>query len=191
MNANGVAGPDLDQVDLDAGLGQRVAIVMTSALVLVAYVVLAALPAAPFALPGPESQTVRMLLPEGWAFFTKSPRSPSPVVYRYGPDGRWHDTGAGALSDPLEFMGLDRKGRSQGTELAMLMALIPRQAWSDCDQPPTACLSSVAPVGEVANLSHRTVCGDVGFVVQEALPWAWRDTPAVMPSDIVRVKVTC
>jgi antimicrobial peptide system SdpA family protein len=199
-NSTGVAAPDrgsspddidLERVSLDVRLGRRVAIVLTSALVLVGYVVHAALPAAPFALPGPESQMVRMFLPEGWAFFTKSPRSPSPVVYRRGPDGRWLDIGAGPLADPLDFMGLNREGRSQGTELAMLMALIPRRAWSDCDRPPVACLSALTPVSEVANLSHRTVCGDVGLVVQESLPWAWRDTEAVMPSDVVRVMVTC
>jgi hypothetical protein len=69
---------------------------------------------------------------------------------------------------------------------------IPDSVWSDCTGPPTGCLSG-RPAGPViANSSpRRDVCGDIGFISQEVVPWAWRDMPTVMPSKVARVTVTC
>ena len=176
----------------DTRTGWRVAAVVACALVVVAYVLYAALPATPFAPPGPDPKTVRSLVPQGWAFFTKSPRSTSAVVYRYEPDGSWRGITAGPLAHPREVMGLDRMARSQGTEVAMLLSRVPQQAWRDCDRAPTGCLSEVTAIGTVPNRSnHHSVCGEVGVVMQEVLPWAWREAPTVMPSKVLRVRVTC
>jgi len=178
--------------DLDVRLGRRVATVAATALLFVAYVLLAALPAKPFSLPGPDTKAVRGFVPQGWAFFTKSPRSMWAQVYRHQPDGGWQDITMGPLAQPRYTMGLDRAPRAQGTEVAMLLSLLPKQAWRDCERPPTACLSEAPPVGTVTNRSNRhTVCGDIGVVQQEVLPWAWRDAPTTMPSKVVRVRVTC
>ncbi len=89
-------------------------------------------------------------------------------------------------------MGLNRLGRSQGTELAILVQQVPPAGWSDCRQAPAVCLSRLPGNRTIADTStHRTVCGDVGLVVQQVLPWAWRDLRTVMPSRVARVRVAC
>jgi len=178
--------------DPDTSLGKRVVAVAAGAVLLVAYVLHAALPASPFGLPGPDSKSIRTFMPQGWAFFTKSPRTETPTVYRYSPDGRWHDITAGPLAEPGHVMGFDRTARAQGTELAILIHAAPRDAWRDCDLTPTDCLSATTVSGVITNRSNQhSACGEIGLVVQQVLPWAWRDAPTVMPSKVLRVRVTC
>ncbi|MBG6137752.1 SdpA family antimicrobial peptide system protein [Longispora fulva] len=166
--------------------------VAAGAVLLVAYVLHAALPASPLHLPGPDTTTVRDLVPQGWAFFTKSPRGKDALVYRHDDDGTWHDLGPGPLAQPKHLMGLDRAPRAQGTEVALLLARVSPDAWRDCDRAPSACLSEATAATTVANGSNlRTVCGDVGLVTQAAVPWAWRDLATTMPSRVARVRVTC
>jgi antimicrobial peptide system SdpA family protein len=173
-------------------LGRQVATVAAVALVAVLYAVHAALPVTPFGLPFDDRQTVRTFVPQGWAFFTKSPRSPEPTVYGYDPDGSWRTLSFGPQATPGNLMGLDRLGRSQGTELAIILNRLPAKAWSNCDQQPVDCLSGLQPRYTVVNYStHRSICGDVGVSVQEVLPWAWRNLPAVMPSKVARMTVAC
>lgn len=178
--------------DPDKSLGRRVAAVAAGAVLLVTYVLHAALPASPFGLPGPDGGSIRAFAPQGWAFFTKSPRSETPTVYRLSTDSRWNDITAGPLAQPGNLMGFNRRARAQGTELAMLIAAAPQEAWRECEDTPTNCLSGVAVAGVIANRSNQhSVCGEVGIVVQQVLPWAWRDAPTVMPSKVLRVRVTC
>ena len=168
------------------------AVVGACALLLVVYVLHAALPATVISLPGPDTRLVSKFMPEGWAFFTKSPRDVSPQVYRYQPGGAWLDITAGPIAKASDAMGLDRLSRSQGTELAMIVRLVPEKAWIDCHQQPIACLSQADVALTLPNMSnHYSICGEIGIVAQEVLPWAWRDTPAVMPSKVVRVRVKC
>jgi antimicrobial peptide system SdpA family protein len=176
----------------DPRLGRRVALAALVCGLLVAAVLSAALPASAFdPFPTGVKRTVAAALPEGWSFFTKSPRDPSTVVYGREPDGRWRDITAGPSARPGRLMGLNRAGRAQGTEIAVLTDQMPAGAWQHCDRPPLDCLSGATVSATVTNTSHRTVCGDVGFVVQEVLPWAWRDAPTVMPSNVARVRVAC
>lgn len=177
---------------LNVRIGRRVAVVGACAILLVAYVLHAALPAAAFTLPGPQAQHVRGFMPQGWAFFTKSPRSVSFLAYQYQPAGTWRDITAGPLARPEDVMGLDRMSRSQGTEMAMLGALVPTEAWLECEEEPTACLSRASTDLTLPNGSnHHSICGDVGLVLQDVLPWAWRGATTTMPSKVARVRVTC
>lgn len=158
----------------------------------VAYVLHAALPASPFTLPGPQARIVKALVPQGWAFFTKSPRSRSVEVFQHRTDGSWQDITSGPRARPGQLMGLDRLGRSQGTELAMLAAVVPEQSWRDCEREPTDCLAEASVAHTVRNRSsHQSVCGEVGLVLQDVLPWAWRDAQTTMPSKVLRVRVQC
>jgi sporulation delaying protein A len=181
--------PEPEQADLR--LGRAVVTLAVLVSVMVVYVLYAALPGTAFGLPFNNPQVVRQLVPEGWAFFTKSPRSPDPTVYGFR-DGGWHLLNAGPQATLANFMGLDRRGRSQGTELAIVVQQVPPGSWSSCTQAPVTCLSRLPAKGSVSDTSdHRTVCGDVGLVLQQVLPWAWRNLPAIMPSKVARVNVTC
>jgi antimicrobial peptide system SdpA family protein len=163
------------------------------ALVFAAYVLHAALPATPFKLPLMDKRVIQTVLPEGWAFFTISPRSPDIVVYGPASDHTWRRLTLNAHSGSGALLGLNRRNRSQGTEVALVANQVPEQAWSECDRAPLDCLSGLAPQKRtVANFAtQQTLCGEVGLIMQEVLPWAWRDLPTTMPSKVVRVVVTC
>jgi antimicrobial peptide system SdpA family protein len=182
-----------DPVDRgDSRLGRRIVAVAVLALVVVAYVVHAALPVTALTLPFDRSAQVRSLVPEGWAFFTKSPRTPDPTVYGRPPGGAWRRLTVPPQANPGSLMGLDRLARSQGTEVAILTNQVPPKAWIPCDRRPTDCLAGLSPAATVTNYStHRTVCGDVGMTIQEVLPWAWHGLSTVMPSKVARVVVKC
>jgi antimicrobial peptide system SdpA family protein len=177
-----------------ARLGRRIAAVAVLALVLVVYVLQAALPVTAFTLPFDKSQQIRSLVPEGWAFFTKSPRIPDPTIYGLDSGGGWRTLTEGPQANPTRdsLLGLDRLSRSQGTEVAIVTNQVPANAWTECNRQPTDCLSPLSPVGTIKNFStHHTICGDVGVAIQEVLPWAWHGLSTEMPSKVVRVVVTC
>jgi antimicrobial peptide system SdpA family protein len=186
--------PPQDAERVQARLGRRIATVAVLALVVVVYVLQAALPVTAFTLPFDRSQQIRSLVPEGWAFFTKSPRIPDPTIYGLDSGGGWRTLTEGPQANPTRdsLLGLDRLSRSQGTEVAIVTNQIPAKAWTECNRRPTDCLSPLSPVATVTNFStHHTICGDVGVAIQEVLPWAWHGLSTEMPSKVVRVVVTC
>ena len=188
MNASSAAS----QEQQDLRLGRRIVAAGAIALVLVVYVLHAALPATPFQLPFAGKRVINTVLPEGWAFFTISPRSPDVVVFGAQPDGGWERITVNAHSGSGSMLGLDRRNRSQGTEVALIANQVPPEVWNDCSRDPLDCLDALIPTRTVANFAnHRTMCGEIGMIMQEVLPWAWRDLNTTMPSKVVRVNVTC
>lgn len=197
-----VAGPDGDGRPgsapspgdrADLRLGRSIATLIALAAVAVVYVLHAALPATPFELPFGNPQAFRTVVPEGWGFFTMSPRTPDVMVYGARPDGGWRQLTVGAHEGADSLMGLNRRNRSQGTEVAIVANQLPPERWSACEREPLDCLTALSPQPvRVSNFSNlHSVCGDVGLVMQDVLPWAWRGLPTEMPSKVVRVVVSC
>jgi antimicrobial peptide system SdpA family protein len=170
----------------DIGLGRRIAGVALVAGLLVGYLVRAVVPVA--AMPAPPGRAVaRALVPEGWAFFTRDPRRPSPVAYDTARNGQWRPAPPRSRGPA----GLDKRDRARAAEIALLTHRLDGADWTKCDGEPATCLAS-APATPVANTATvRTLCGDIGIVLQEVLPWAWNDLPTVLPSRVARLTVTC
>jgi antimicrobial peptide system SdpA family protein len=186
--------PGVHEDRRDAAMGITVLAVAAAVLGLAMTVFRASLPTTPFGglAPTHDERIARLFVPEGWAFFTRSPRTP--LTHAYGSDGAgsWTVLTTGSQATPANLMGLNRRARSQGTEISMLIHQIPTSAWSPCRGQPTDCLSGLRTGLTVANRStHRSVCGDVGIVLQDVTPWAWRTFDPVMPSRVVRVVVLC
>jgi antimicrobial peptide system SdpA family protein len=191
MNASSAASQE-QREQQDLRLGRRVVAIGATALVLVVYVLHAALPATPFQLPFGDKGLIGTFLPEGWAFFTLSPRTPNIEVYGAKPGGGWERITVNAHSAPGSMLGLDRRNRSQGTEAAIVANAVSEQGWAECKRDPFDCLDDLTPVQTVSNYAnHRTMCGGIGLIVQEVLPWAYRGLDTTMPSKVARVRVTC
>jgi antimicrobial peptide system SdpA family protein len=135
---------------------------------------------------------VRSVIPEGWAFFTRSPREErmAPYVLR---DGRWTDVHAAPHAEPQHLFGLNRISRAQGVELGLLYGAVPSTAWTSCrGTDPARCLDGSTIALTLRNLSpDPTICGDVGLVRQEPVPWAWAHSTTVMPIKYARLTVQC
>jgi antimicrobial peptide system SdpA family protein len=177
----------------DVGLGWRLLALVLLGVTIVLYVLRGALPVTPFSKAGSlQTDYARVFAPQGWAFFTYTPRAPQPTVLGRDTSGQWSVLTPGRLAVPEDLMGLNRIRQAQDTEVRLILAGVPDPAWVACDHEAFDCLSGLAPGPVVANPStRRDVCGDIGLIMQEVVPWAWRELPTIMPSKVVRVTVTC
>jgi sporulation delaying protein A len=144
--------------------------------------------------PAPSTRVIQLsLAPEGWAFFTRSPREPADVVY----------SEAGGRLTRLSFpntsgrnlFGLSRSARAFDAELTALLAPVLTSTWRDCEGDPAGCASRLAPRPlELVNWSTtRYICGDVVVVRSAPVPWAWRRSRdrVHMDSKVLRLRVDC
>ncbi|HEX2204498.1 MAG TPA: SdpA family antimicrobial peptide system protein [Longimicrobium sp.] len=163
-------------------------------MVVLLYVVHAALPYNPLRLPYAHALRTTVWAPEGWAFFTKSPREPRPALYRLE-SGGWADVSLGPHAKPSNAFGMNRRARAQGVELGLVLEGVSPKRWSECTGEPRDCLSAASAAARVANRSpgRRTLCGTLGVVRQKPVPWAWAraEKPIVMPSTVIRLEVAC
>ncbi|MGK5730262.1 SdpA family antimicrobial peptide system protein [Streptomyces sp. URMC 124] len=133
-------------------------------------------------------------VPQGWAFFTKSPQSEQMGAYRpHGDDapGNLSLTPQGKASN---LFGLSRRQRAQGPEEALLNASVP--GWDPCQDTNDACLRAAAarPAHAVTNTSPQpTLCGDVVMTNERPVPWAYRDlSPETSHiTRTVHLRITC
>ncbi|NMO15877.1 SdpA family antimicrobial peptide system protein [Pyxidicoccus fallax] len=168
--------------------------------VLATYSIHSRLPFNTVRLPGERSHlsgpfSIQFVLPQGWKFFTKSPREPELALYRRLDSGTWEHVNPLPVSDSSGFFRLDRTARAQGVEMALLTHAIPAFDWkARCRRSDEDCLGDTVPVRTVRNLTPTpTLCGTIGFVAREPLPWAWashRDTTR-MPASSLVLRVQC
>jgi antimicrobial peptide system SdpA family protein len=177
----------------DLGLGWRMVALVLLGVTIVLYVLRGALPVTPFSTPGNlQTDYARVFAPQGWAFFTYNPRAPHLTVLGRDATGAWSVLTPGRLAVPADLMGLDRIRQAQDTDVRRLLPQVPDNAWVACEREAVDCLSELGPGPAVTNVSpRRDVCGDIGLIMQEVVPWAWREFPTIMPSKVVRVTVTC
>ena len=157
--------------------------------VAVAYSFHSAFPHNPVALPGEGALHLHVWLPEGWGFFTRDPREDALRPYQESEKGEWEPIESGKGPG---FLGFGRRARAQGFELNTLIRQVPADSWHPCERTPTACIETGDVSVKLQNVATSpTVCGNVAFVMQEPVPWAWRASEVVMPSRYVRVSVQC
>lgn len=176
-------------------LGAAVTSIAALWLLLAFYAVDAALPSNVVHLPFENVVQARTLVPQGWGFFTRSPREADLEPYVLDEaSGDWADVSRAPHSEARNVFGLRRASKAQRIELALVRSGVPKEAWSDCEGDPFDCLDTSEASGPITNGSPGpSICGTVGLVSQEPVPWAWarsgRDID--MPSRVARVEVNC
>jgi antimicrobial peptide system SdpA family protein len=164
-------------------------------LVLCVYAVHAQLP--PNAVRLPYEQSIRphaqRFLPEGWAFFTRSPRESDLVSYTRDGSGAWRLALLAPHSEFRNVLGFARASRAQGVEMGTLTGILRKDDWRECRSPVAECLER-APALAATNVSPvPSLCGDVGLVRRPPVPWAWSGSgrEITMPGTVVRLEVAC
>jgi len=72
-------------------------------------------------------------LPQGWAFFTKSPRDPEIFAYRFDSDTRMTEQSLTSRSvEPENLFGLDREARVRGSLISIIGRESADLAWRTC-----------------------------------------------------------
>lgn len=160
------------------------------------YVAQIGLPDNVVTLPGQEAARpgVEALAPQGWAFFTRSPREARPTPYAWR-DGGWENL---SLAPHAEH-AFDRRSRHQTVEIDLLLDQVPQAAtWRDCDGPDlAACLAgtrdTAAPTPVTNRAAEPTLCGELTIVALEPVSFAWRDSAAAThtPQRAISLVATC
>jgi antimicrobial peptide system SdpA family protein len=157
------------------------------------YTVHPVLPANPIELPFEDKSPFIYLLPQGWAFFTRDPRLPIVEASLKREHGTWERVSPRASHLPT-FYGFSRRWKLPDVEVGLILDALAVRQWNECEGSWRNCLDAVAIVGSVKNLlPNATLCGEIGIVRQQPVPWAWSrtDRPVVMPSEVLRLHVAC
>ncbi|QFQ97532.1 SdpA family antimicrobial peptide system protein [Streptomyces phaeolivaceus] len=141
-----------------------------------------ALPGSAVTPPGLDEsrRIVGQVWPQGWSFFTKSPRSPVNGAYTVSSDssdGAPRSALIGPNSSPSNVFGASRRARAQGPELASLTFATPKRAWKKCDGY-TVSDCEIGDFGSAPKIRNEspipTLCGKTVLTAEEPVPWAWR-----------------
>jgi len=151
------------------------------------------LPQSALHLSKTQGQRVSRFFPQGRKFFTKDPLSADFLVYRRQSPQTWVSIAAPSMGSRENLWGADRIIRTQGLELAMLLADAgDALRWTECDDTVDTCASGAAEGPLVDNHAPiPTLCGDVAVTRERPVPWAWRHLRSRMPYTIARVRVRC
>lgn len=165
-------------------LGLLAAIAITTAV--------AAMPFNTLNLSDDVRNTVMSLIPEGWGFFTKSPRDPEMQVAVLR-KGRLIKLNIVSSFQARYAFGFDRLSRAQGFEIdGLLDQLRSSSLWQGCQQSVTVCAQHLPVQKQLVNsVQFKTLCGNLVLFERRPIPWAYREGKPVMPSRLTRVEVVC
>jgi len=148
------------------------------------------LPSADHLGPGAKraANVTREVLPEGWSFFTKSPRDA--FVVAYDEDG---DEAGSAPNAQLKWaFGLNRTSRLGGIDIDRVMQKLDREAWHRCEvgMDLAACRSDLDTQTVRITDEPHSLCGEVTLARMRPTPWAFRGTDSPIEEAAV-VRVQC
>lgn len=157
------------------------------------YVFLGHLPESPHPRTQQERINLIAISPQGWSFFTRSPREPVVHVYEPNPTG-WHETDR-ANFHLSNWLGVRRIPRIKQVELKAMLAEVDDEAWTKCAGSLELCLdqNEVHPVTVSNPSTTKNLCGEYLLQRKEPVPWAWSHAASevTMPSSVVRLTATC
>jgi len=136
-----------------------------------------------------KSLTLLKVFPQGWGFFSKSPREESIMILNSS-----YDLATVWPNNSFEnLLGVKRFGRTQGIEMGLLYSQIPENMWTACESDLKNC---VAPT-EVITVNNTTpvpsFCGEYIIVKRQVVPWAWSKIMETdeMPLKFAKVVSSC
>lgn len=157
-----------------------------------ALVLVTAVPDSPLAPSMLARINLLTVMPQGWAFFTRDPREPTPVLYAHGSSG-WTEVSLKHTSRTNAY-GFRRIARIHGQELAALLSQVPAEAWTEVAAGSDPVRVHVLEHHFVQNPARRPdLCSSLLVVVREPVPWAWARARrhVFMPGRMVRLEVSC
>lgn len=131
---------------------------------------------------------------QGWAFFTKSPRSESVVPYRYDDESNeWKMAARGPNVQFKYAFGLNRDSRLTEFDVQLLLADVVDLSWTSCENVAElgSCVSGIQSTVKTVNADNFELCGDIVLVKSTAVPWAYRNTRSGMPGEVTSMSVVC
>lgn len=145
-----------------------------------------------------------IFFPQGWAFFTKSPRTPEFVAMALPADGV--DEGPleslvfGPNAQARWYFGADRTSRIQEFEYGLLDGASSGVEWFSCEERASVgCVRRLeahggSPYDMINDLPAATFCGDVVLVRAGVMPWAYANegfSDHLMIDEIKLLRISC
>lgn len=140
-------------------------------------------------------QFSRIMLPEGFGFFTRNAREPYVLLYEQVDEEL--ECISVRNSSYLNMFGLLRKSRALYIEAGAIFSSLPDSLWTRTVGIPINKfdLFELQPYS-VQNLAPTPIlCGEYLLRQVEPVPWAWASTfdenGSGMPSEVIRVNIIC
>lgn len=136
---------------------------------------------------------VQQVAPQGWAFFTKSPRSEVYYAYAASSSGTWEPANRGPNAQPKYLFGLNRESRLTEFDVQTLVAEAEKSWWTECPSSSNdqECLDRAASHSIAVSGYDLRLCGEVGLLRREPVPWAYRDFYEKSSGSSLRLTVEC
>lgn len=159
------------------------------------YSIHSALPYNAVKLPFEDYIKTQTFLPQGWKFFTRNPREEMVSMHARNDNNQWTPIIASNAS-PSNFFGVSRTSRAKSVEMGILLASVRDNDidWIECKKSLQTCADEFSSNGSVVNKSPvPAICGEVVFLRQSAVPWAWSSSKKeiIMPSRIIKTNISC
>jgi antimicrobial peptide system SdpA family protein len=168
-------------------------LVCLSWLLLVSYIAIANFPHSPISFSRNISTGTVLFIPEGWGFFSKSPRDDIFEIY-VRKNNNWQMIRTLPFGSARNYFGLKRDARATGVEFALLSHLTKEEDWRKVNDKKE-CFQYSTPVDTLINIQNMPlICGDVMFVTYPQIPWAWyanQKNRIGVPAKFSIVKVIC
>jgi len=139
----------------------------------------------------------KVVFPEGWAFFTKSPRDDYIQLYQWK-NNKFEEYPYQRQADLNNWVGLKRNARSIGVEFAYLVGKIPQgeNQWLGCDAGVLdSCVndSNFRTFEITNNTKDPLISGRIFAVKRKVIPWAWSSNykKVKLPIEIISLNVSC
>lgn len=158
--------------ELKNRLGLIFIFVFTVWMLLLFYSIIVALPNNPLSLDLANKKIIRQVIPQGWGFYSKSPREETLNVYSISNES---DVVVWLNNRIKNVFGIYRYGRSQGIELGLIVYNLPKSTeWKECDGKGKSCIKDSDPTVSVGNTTPSpTICGDILIAREAPIPWAY------------------
>lgn len=161
------------------------------------YIAKSTVPESALSLPAEDMIRTTSFVPQGWAFFTKSPLEPTLTVWKETSSG-WHRSDRGANAEVRNAAGWNRAPRADAIRLGEVMAMTLEQMpdGAECQghkQKLATCVQDVSPVSVTMPAAAAPFCGKFAVVSQEPQPWVWANRGLVvdMPRTAWLITARC
>lgn len=162
--------------------------------VFVYYVFINTMPFNPMVTSPTSQMKLTGILPQGWAFFTKSPREPNFIFYKVR-NNKLELQGINNFSF-TNWLGFSRKARIIGAEGGAIVSQALEYEWQkikiDINKQMICCDTTEQIKILNQKPSSRFFCGEYIIQKNTTVPWAWsKSDNVIMPSEYIKVNVLC
>lgn len=132
---------------------------------------------------------VFQVLPQGWGFFTRSPRDENLTIYKKNEEGELERLDNKNFTFG-NFYGLSRADRIKHLQLGPLLAKANDSLWTKCENNDFVnCTSGLNQIKSINEFNQPLLKGEIFVVRQKLVPWAWSKNKLKSPAKIISLYV--